>query len=239
MKRYLLFPFLFASLMGKSNDFPVQYSVAGQLFPTTQSVIELHKEILKFTLEDDFSISTNVYFEFYNPTDSVINLDVAFVDEGEAYNTFYRNGQWRHYSNWDIWDMEEDPDTTSIIIDGPGNNIIDFKVSLEGKELNYEIKGLDKEYEEFGYSGREILYIFNARFPPGKTIIEHSYTLLDGDAGRMSSLEYILTSGKQWANGKINDFTLEFHVGKSLFNPSGSLLTPIGTDTYILWNSLY
>mgnify|MGYP001591894881 CR=1 FL=1 len=236
MKKYLLFIFFFKLLIVKSNDFPVHYSIAGQLFPTQQSIIELHKEILKFTFEDTGSISTNVYFEFYNPTDSIINLDIAFVDEGESVNTFYRNGKWRRYTNWDYWDMEENPDYSSEIIDGPGNNIIDFKVSLDGKELDYEIKGLDKEYEEFGYSGYEILYIFNARFPPGKTIIEHSYTLLDGDRGGV--LEYILTSGKQWANRKINDFTLEFHVSKGV---KGLLLREANisaNDNSLLWNSI-
>ena len=125
MKRYLLFPFLFASLIGKSNDFPVYYSIAGQLFPTQQSIIELHKEILKFTFEDTESISTNVHFEFYNPTDSIINLDIAFVDAGETDNTFYSNGKWRRYTkDYDFW--EERSQDSSIIIDDPENNIIDL-----------------------------------------------------------------------------------------------------------------
>ena len=236
MKYLLLYFLLFISQITKSNDFPVHYSIAGQLFPTQQSIIELHKEILKFTFEDTGSISTNVYFEFYNPTDSIINLDIAFVDEGESYNTFYRNGKWRRYTNWDYWDMEENPDYSSEIIDDPRNNIVDFKVLVGGNKVDYEIKGLDGEVPEFGYSGHEILYIFNARFLPGTTIIEHSYTLLDGD--REGVLEYILTSGKQWANEKINDFTLEFHVGKGI---KGLLLRETNispNENSLLWRSL-
>ena len=220
MKYSLLYLLLFISQIVKSNDFPVTYSLTGHIFPTRQNTIEIDKEILKFTLNNDHTISTSVYFEFYNPTDSIINLDIAFVDAGWSIESpHYEDGKWRRYIDETMYDFmhtieeKQELDHTTEIAEGPYNNIYDFKVFLEGKELNYEIKLLGKAYEEFGYKGNEILYIFKASFPPGKTVIEHSYEL-ENTHEHTYLLEYILRSGKQWANGKINDFTLEFHLGE-------------------------
>lgn len=227
MKRFVLIALLMTimSLFAKAND--SSFSATGnQLVPATETDISVKKEILSLKLVGN-KMKVDVYYEFYNPTQSSKNLIVGF----EAPSP-YDGG------------LEVNPN----LVTKKQPFIHKFTVNMNDKSLSHKVALIKREYnEEYkeksqsfkngqpnGMSQDEIkaaitkminegveneldfyyVYYFNAVFKPGINIIKHSYEYnCSSSVMAKWSFPYRLTPACKWANGQIDDFTLIVDMG--------------------------
>lgn len=162
------------------------YSSGCNLFPVKETKIELRKEILSLKLVHDNWMEVNVYFEFYNPLEAR-NIEMGFVT----------------------------PFTHTDSIDGvvvlPYTK--EFNVIANGKSLPFSVK---KMIDSSDIDESRFAFYFNADFKPGINIVQHSYFFKGGANLDEDTYDYVITTGKNWANGKIGDFELNIDMGPGI-----------------------
>jgi len=185
-----------------AND-GVFYASGNTLIPLAETNIELKKEILIINkgnsnnkLERD-PINVNIYFEFYNPDNEVERL-IGFVT----------------------------PPAGGVLNDSEAGHpqIRDFKVSVNNRLIDFKVARVDST--EFipiiGSSyGQDFIYYFKAKFQKGINAIRHSYSYKGSEHADYArpgpDYEYRLTTGKSWANKKIDDFELYVNIGNETY----------------------
>lgn len=162
------------------------------MVPVKETDIALKREVLNMKMRGP-TMHVNVHFEFYNPGDEK-TLTVGFVNPP----------------------YEEGGETGD-----PGAE--DFTAIKDGKELETEVAKIgDTEFQsalgEDMADKKDYVNYFEVTFDPGLNVIEHSYNY-GGTTNAIGEhrLHYRLTTGKNWANGQIDDFTLNLDMGKAFF----------------------
>jgi hypothetical protein len=177
-------------------DDGVFFARGNSLIPLEETSIELKKEILILNGKGN-PIDISVYFEFFNPGDDIERL-VGFVT----------------------------PPSDGVIDDSLKGlpQILNFKVSVNDQLLEYKVASIDStEFTSIFKNSNchEFIYYFKVKFKKGLNIIRHSYSYSGGwsaDEARPGPYyEYRLTTGKSWANKKIDSFELYINVGNDSY----------------------
>lgn len=194
-----------------AND-GVYYTSGNQLVPLAETDIQVKKEILTISLQDNKKAKVDVYYEFLNPGNNAKTVMMGF-EADPSYNDDYK-----------------------FHPDGVHPQIFDFTVEMNGKKLGYknavcnlEGKGMfnpidskkwdldeeggtslinkadkSKQIDRFAY-----VYYFNAEFQPGINKVHHTYSYtMSETVGTVFEVAYKLSPATRWANHQIDDFTL-------------------------------
>jgi hypothetical protein len=197
-----------------ANDGAFFFS-GNHLVPTTETEIEVKKEILTLKKIQNQYIEVTVYYEFYNPGDSkeiIVGFE-ALQPYGDV-SFIPKNGGHPYMRDFTV---------------NFNDKILPHHIALVGDSL-YTKTDLSKtknykDYESF--SDFFYVYYFNAKFKKGINIIKHTYNFdLSGSVELNYEFKYILTAANRWANKQIDDFTLiidngafeRFDISKSFFS---------------------
>ncbi|MBK8809782.1 MAG: YARHG domain-containing protein [Acidobacteria bacterium] len=177
----------------RAND-GVFYASGGTLVPLQETRIALRKEVLKFYVVDHGYARVEVDFEFYNPS-AARTLTVGFV-------TPPSDG-----------DFEESKTGHPFITE--------FTVDINGRTIPYRMKRLAQTSFKKGninVSGRDWVYYFQATFKKGVNRIRHTYRFRGSVSVEMQrEFDYQITTGKRWANRRIDDFELQIHPDNGIY----------------------
>lgn len=192
---------LFGGFAHPPND-SVLEGEGNHLVPVKETQIDLRREVLTMRLRRGPSgygtMSVDVHFEFYNPG-SAKTLTVGFVTPPKSRNA----------------------------LDRGTSPIENFTVVLNGKSLDHTVQRLGAS--DFGRGvgdAEDYVHHFEATFTPGLNVVEHSYTYQGLQVSGISqSYLYRLTTGKNWADGTIDDFTLNLDMGNLIFTVTPSFET--------------
>ncbi len=215
MKELTLFCFLLCQVFAFSND-SIFYTAGNHLISLDKTDCSLSKEVLSIKRDIEFCnegyednyLSVTVDYTFYNPG-SEENVLVAF----EAISP---------YGNVDVYPVNGNhPYVADFSIEMNGVPI-ESKVSIVDEENYYRngtinSKTVDEVIDEyFNENKTEFLYVYHfmASFKSGENKIKHTYRfLLSRTVSTNYNFDYLLTTAKQWANQKIDDFTLHIELG--------------------------
>lgn len=172
----------------------------GVIYPIKETKISLDKEILSFTIRDKIA-QVDIQFEFNNLENIERKLLVGFQAPTAA---------------GDVSDQISNK-----------NQITNFKILNGGQILNYQLKAAEcedcelKDPNEFHFSQMEpgvFVYLFEMTFKPGINKVNHSYSFPASSNVEMDQFyNYILTTGAKWANGTINDLTVQIDMGTNKY----------------------
>ncbi|HEX3072269.1 MAG TPA: YARHG domain-containing protein [Ignavibacteriales bacterium] len=191
MRYYILLGFLIAAVSATGND-GAFFSSGGQLFPKKETVISLKKEILNFRKVEQDYISVRVHFEFFNPGPEKEVL-VGFESPGSGGAEVSDSSYIKNFT---------------VVHDG---KTLEFRHTTEPAR-----KPKDDDCEDCGWI-RKHIFSFKAVFRPGVNIIDHAYEYKGASSVSYDyRYDYILTTGKRWANTKIEDFTLNIDLGSNV-----------------------
>jgi hypothetical protein len=190
--RFLLI-FIFLAGFVSAND-GAFYVKGGTLIPFNETSIELRKEVLKFYIHEYSWMKVDVYFEFFNPGEAK-KMIVGFV-------TPPADGDVREY-------------------DQNHPAIKDFVVIVNGDSLKYKVKRMDQTTfagKVTNENAQDFVYYFEVDFKKGLNVIQHKYIYKGGSSVEaFRDFQYQVTTGKRWANKKINDFELQLHLDNGIF----------------------
>jgi hypothetical protein len=193
MRTCYLLIIIFLARFSWAND-GAFYVRGGALIPFNETSIELKKEVLKFYIHDHDWMKVNVHFEFFNPGETK-KMIVGFV-------TPPAGGDVREY-------------------DQNHPAIKDFMAVVNGDSVKYQVKRMDKTT----FAGKvtednanDFVYYFEVEFKKGKNVILHNYIYKGGSSVEaFRDFQYQVTTGKRWANKKIEDFELQVHLDNGIF----------------------
>jgi len=185
------------------------------LVPTTETEIEVKKEILTLKKIRNQYIEVSVYYEFFNPNESkeiIVGFE-AFQPSGDV-SFIPKNGGHPYMRDFTV---------------NLNSEMLPHNVALVGDSLYKEIDlAKVKNYKDFeSFHDFFYVYYFKARFKKGLNIIKHTYNFdVSGGVELNYDFKYILTAANRWANKQIDDFTLiidtgefeRFDISKSFFN---------------------
>jgi hypothetical protein len=179
-----------------AND-GVFYAQGNTLIPLQETQVELRKEVLKFYLVDHNFAKVDVYFEFFNPGPTK-TVTVGFVTPP---------------AEGDISEQAAKKPFISA-----------FTVDVNGRKLPFKIKrlrettfNLEKKEDDFDKSDY-FVYYFPVTFKKGLNIIRHTYRYRGGESVETDrDFSYQITTGKAWANKRIDDFELQIHPDHGIF----------------------
>ncbi len=180
---------LFGTLVANDGVFYVQ---GNNLIPLQETQIQLRKEVLKFHVSDYEWMDVDVDFSFFNPgkTKSVI---VGFVTPPASGDT----------------DEEQHPQIKGFTV-----NVNGIKIPFKMKRMSETTFALKKLQLE----GQDFVYYFPVTFKPGLNRIKHTYTYRGGASVEMHRVfDYVITTGKRWANKQIDDFELQVHLDNGIY----------------------
>ena len=219
MKKILLITgLLLTSLTSlKANDGAFR-AQGNQLVPVNETQVEIRKEILNITRVkgnkwEDIGeyLKVNVQYWFYNPGPRK-KVYVGFEAPAPT------------------------GDVNPVPVNGGHPYISDFTVFVNGKKKSYgvtvatnkndSIKGrvVGKKPQELrsqGYDfnqggGHDFVYYFEVDFDSGITYISHNYNFaLSNSVLTIYDFTYDLLAAMRWANGQIDDFTLNIDLGEA------------------------
>lgn len=188
----ILFLFLFGSRAPHPND-TVLIGKGDHLVPVEETEIELKREVLNMKMEER-TMHVDVQFEFFNPGEEK-ELRVGFVN----------------------------PPVSEGAHDKGSPAVKDFRAIVNGEELEHEVErlgetGFQSAFDEEMADKDDFVNHFKLSFEPGLNVVKHRYSY-GGSQGAMGEhrLHYRLTTGKNWANGRIGDFRLNLDMGSELF----------------------
>lgn len=210
-----------APVLSRAND-GVFYAQGNQLIPITETDIAVRKEILSVNrVGKSDCVEVTVYYEFFNPTRKLKTLLVGFEAAApypyDGLDNFpfqpnihdfkvVMNGQPLHY---DVAHVQQD----HFYYDRTRTPVPPYYVN--GKVEDWTMKqcedaiGEDCDSYPFDY-----VYHFTATFRPGVNTILHTYRFEMSESVDMSYIfPYVLTAARRWANGQIDDFTLNINMG--------------------------
>lgn len=204
---------LFLALTGARSNDGVFYAQGNQLIPIKETDITVQKEILTINRVGKSNyVEVIVYYEFFNPTGTSKSILVGF----EAASPYPYDG---------LGHFPEQP------------NIHDFEVVMNGELLPYQVAHIQKDLSPYYVNGAfkswtrqqcedaikeevdgsypfDYVYHFNAEFRPGVNTVRHTYRFLLSESIDMKYVfPYVLTAARRWANGQIDDFTLNINMG--------------------------
>ncbi|MBL7911612.1 MAG: YARHG domain-containing protein [Bacteroidia bacterium] len=196
--KFLSLSLFLLSQSGKAND-GVFYASGGNLIPLHETKIALSKEVLKFYVKDFNNLYVDVYFEFYNP-DEEKKLIIGFVTPP---------------ANGDISEFEEQHP-----------NINNFTVLVNNQKLRFKVKQLKETSfkTDMSINAVDYVYYFEVFFKKGLNIIKHTYNYKASSSIEIyREFNYQLTTGKRWANKRIDNFELQIHLDNGIFYIPSSL----------------
>lgn len=199
MKYYLTFLIwliISYELAGNDGSF---YASGNNLIPLQETKIALNKEILIFKIKSFSYLYVDVYFEFFNP-DEEKKILVGFVTPPAT------------------GDVSED--------DEKHPKINDFTVIMNDKELPFKVKRMQETSfkSDLDINAVDFVYYFEATFKKGINKIKHTYNYKSrSGVEAYREFDYQITTGKRWANKKINDFELQIHLDNGIFFIPASL----------------
>ncbi len=184
---------LAVSLFGKTaaND-GVFYVRGNNLIPLQETQIQLRKEVLKFHISDFEWMKVDVDFTFFNPGKSK-KVIVGFVTPPADGDT----------------DENQHPQIKGFTVDVNG-----AKIPFKMKRMSETTFALDK----LQVAGRDFVYYFPVSFKPGINRIKHTYTYRGGSSVEVQrDFDYVITTGKRWANKQIDDFEMQVHLDNGIY----------------------
>ncbi len=209
------------------NAFDAQMARGRQLVPVTKTDISLVKEIFNYK-KRDMTVYVDVYYEFYNPSDKVTNLTVGFEAPGNGWNSDEPNenvfttdcfiSDFRVEVNGQVQKHNAVPVDESVIWDL--DNRDELMPHFYGGKVNVLSPEKIQQYKEYDpICGFEfpVAYYMDISFKPGVNIVRNTYkSVLPGEDPTYEHIYYIeLESACRWANGQIDDFTLNVDFGEA------------------------
>lgn len=214
---------LFLALTGARGNDGVFYAQGNQLIPIKETDITVRKEILTINRvgKSDY-VEVIVYYEFFNPTGKAKTILVGF----EAASPYPYDGLLRFPEQPNIHDFQ-------VVMNG---QLLPYQVAHVQRELcDYDKTGTSvppyyvngkvqdwsrkqcedaiKESNDESYPFNYV-YHFNAEFRPGVNTVRHTYRFQLSESIDMTyQFPYVLTAARRWANGQIDDFTLNINMG--------------------------
>lgn len=182
-----------AVISAKAND-GVFYASGNTLIPLQETRISLRKELLKFYVVDHGYARVDVDFEFFNPAGDK-TLTVGFVT----------------------------PPAEGDVSDEESNHpfITEFTVNVNGTDVPFKVKKLSQTSFKLGaaaVTGSDFVYFFQVKFKRGLNKIRHTYRFRGGASVELQrDFDYQITTGKRWANRRIDDFELQLHLDNGIF----------------------
>lgn len=172
----------------------------GVIYPIKENRISIDKEVLSFSVKDKVC-RVDILFEFNNPENIERKLMVGFQAPTA------------------VGDVSEEIANS--------NQILDFKILVNGQLLPYKIKAAEcencelKELKELHFNQMNpgvFVYLFEMTFKPGINIVNHSYSFpSSGNVEFKQIYNYILTTGAKWAGGTIKNLTMNFDLGDNKY----------------------
>lgn len=175
-----------------AND-GVFYASGNSLIPLQETSVSLKKELLVFKLKNFDQLLVEVNFEFYNP-EKEKKLLIGFVSPP---------------ASGDISELEE-----------KHPQIENFTVLVNGNKLTYKAKRFDETSfkTDMGLNAKDFIYFFEVNFKSGLNKVKHTYSYkASSSVEAYREFEYQITTGKRWANQKIDDFELQIHLDNGIF----------------------
>lgn len=233
MKKILFSILALASfVLAEAND-GVYFTSGNQLVPLAETKIQVKKEILTISLQDDGHAKVDVYYEFLNLESSPKTVLMGF-EADPSYNDdykFYPNGKHPHIFDFTVEMNGVKLPYKNAVCNLDGTRLyspIDskrWKLDEEGGTTLVSKTDPSKSINNFAY-----VYSFNATFNPGINKVHHTYSYsLSYTISNAFQLEYKLSPAARWANKQIDDFTLyicaentakHFLVSKNAFGQS-------------------
>lgn len=225
MKRILFSLFtMIVTIAAIAND-GVYFTSGNQLIPLQETDISVKKEILTISLMDDQLANVDVYYEFYNSSNTEKTVLMGF-EADPSYNDDYElhpSGVHPNIKNFNVEINSEKISYKNAIsnldIEGFFNPLDDASKWEEGCEKSTDTPGHEncgspialykkgnhsKQIENYAY-----VYYFNATFKPGINKVHHTYKYqMSGDVMTAFTVPYKLSPAARWANRQIDDFTL-------------------------------
>ncbi|MDX2173179.1 MAG: YARHG domain-containing protein [Bacteroidota bacterium] len=180
------------NLTSFAND-GVFYASGNNLIPLQETSISLKKELLIFKIRNFNQLLVEVNFEFYNPGKEK-KLLVGFVSPP---------------ASGDISELEE-----------KHPQIENFTVLVNGDKLTYKVKRFDETSfkTDVGINAKDFIYFFEVNFKSGLNKVKHTYSYkASNSVEAYREFEYQITTGKRWANKRIDDFELQIHLDNGIF----------------------
>jgi len=187
---FLLFILININLIANDGVF---YASGNNLIPLQETSISLKKELLIFKIKNFNQLLVEVNFEFYNPGKEK-KLLVGFVSPP---------------ASGDISELEE-----------KHPQINNFSVLVNGNQLTYKVKRFDETSfkTDMSINAKDFVYFFEVNFKKGINKVKHTYSYkASNSVEAYREFEYQITTGKRWANQKIDDFELQIHLDNGIF----------------------
>jgi hypothetical protein len=204
MKYFILLFLLVNFFVSSANDGAFTFR-GNHLVPIKESSISVDKEILSIRRIGHNRVSVNVYYEFFNPSETK-ELKVGFEAVGPAgdVNGFPVDRRHPYMYNFSV---------------NMNNLLLNYKTIYtnkdydlaKGEPIPVDLETLKENYPD-GYiqdASVDYIYLFQANFKKGKNVIKNSY-----EVESYYQFDYVLTAAKRWAGGKIKDFQLIIDMGE-------------------------
>lgn len=198
-----------------------EYFVIGnQLTPMRQTSIRVTKEVLSIDLRDDNSAYIDVYYELTNPESSPKTITMGFEADPPYFCDDNKRTTFEH------------PYIRNFTVEINGHHIAHKNAISKEGEFRPERKPrklciYDEENTDDSAAGLIYVYYFDATFQPGVNKVHHTYHYEMGNSTTfLYFLDYKLTPAARWANGQIDDFTLNVsakQTAKHFFIPVNCL----------------
>lgn len=188
MKNYLIVLFLCLSGFAVHANDGVFYARGNTLIPVKETVVRMDKEVLSLK-QDGKDVLVKVEFDFFNPGPEKTET-VGFVTPPAAGDFDEREAQ--------------------------HPQIRDFTVLVNGKSIEYKVfrmEGSGFHLNDGIANGDDFIYHFPTTFKHGLNKVIHTYKFRASESVDIEyDVDYRLTTGTQWAGGKIGDFTLNIEM---------------------------
>ena len=204
---YLLITLMMSGLSQAFGNDGAYTTSGNQLIPIVETDISVVKEVLSIVRDEYNIMHITVEYQFFNPgQDKTIMVGFEAVSPSGDVDATPINGEHPYIKDFRVlmngsrlWYG------TSIVAD---SFYIDHD-TIAGMPLEEILKNDNSNYVDFNY-----VYFFTAHFKQGLNTLKHTYSFKSSNSVEfIYDLEYILTAANRWANGQIDDFTLNIDMG--------------------------
>jgi len=191
------------------------YTSANEIVPLKSKNISLDKEVLNIKYLKLGEFKVDVLYTLYNKDsekDTVIGFEAPKpIGEDRMDNEYF----YKPYNTKLKTKFEFEAIDKKLYADTEQPPIEDFAITVNGKNVNYEIVDVSKIKNQGSTPFVGYLYYFYTHLKHGKNTLHQTYKCMtSGSVFNKYEFEYILATAKEWSGGKIRDFTINLELNK-------------------------